>query len=197
MSSAWSAPHPALRAIGLPFVLWAVFGLAACATTTMKPSDFRAALPVLDPMEFFNGRTSSSGVFETRSGAPSRPVTTETCGRREGDALQMAQDLKYGDGKGQHRSWQIRRLDAHHYEGRANDIVGVIRGEAYGNLFHWSFTLAVSPGNRFKNVRMSQWMYLQPDGRTLINHTTIRKLGFLVAQVTEQFGRTDTALSCP
>ncbi|CAN5665228.1 hypothetical protein BH18ACI5_BH18ACI5_03390 [soil metagenome] len=163
----------------------------------MKPSDFRATLPVLDPMEFFNGRTSSSGVFETRIGAPSRLVTTETCGRREGDALDMAQDLLYGDGKRQHRSWQIRRLDAHHYEGRGNDIVGVIRGEAYGNLFHWSFTLAVSPGNGLKNVRMNQWMYLQPDGRTLINHTTIRKLGFFVAQVTEQFRRTDTALSCP
>ena len=32
-------------------------------------------------------------------------------------------------------------------------------------------------------------MYLQPDGRSMINHTTIRKLGFLVAQVTEQFWR--------
>ncbi len=35
---------------------------------------------------------------------------------------------------------------------------------------------------------MSRWMYLEPDGRSMINHTTIRKLGFLVARVIEQFG---------
>jgi hypothetical protein len=34
---------------------------------------------------------------------------------------------------------------------------------------------------------MSQWMYLQPDGKTMVNHSTIRKFGIVVAQVTEQF----------
>jgi len=66
-------------------------------------------------------------------------------------------------------------------------MIGAARGEAYGNVFHWSFRLALSPGNPLGNVRMTQWMYLQPDGRTMVNHTTIRKLGIVVAQVTEQF----------
>jgi hypothetical protein len=34
---------------------------------------------------------------------------------------------------------------------------------------------------------MSQRMYLQPDGKTMVNHSTIRKFGIVVAQVTEQF----------
>ncbi|MEO6212083.1 MAG: DUF3833 family protein [Vicinamibacterales bacterium] len=164
--------------------------MAGCATASMKPSDFERSRPVFDPIAFFSGRTSSSGVMETRRGAPMRRVATETSGRLLGGVLHLEQDLEYGDGTRRHRSWQIRRIDAHRYEGKANDIIGVVHGEAYGNVFHWSFTLALSPGNRLKNVRMSQWMYLQPDGRTMINHTTIRKLGFLVGQVTEQFSRT-------
>lgn len=170
-------------------LLCASLSLASCAMTSMKPSDFELGHPVFDPIAFFSGHTSSSGVLESGDGAPVRRVTTETSGRREGDMLHLEQDLQYGDGKRQHRSWQIRRVDAHRYEGRANDIIGIVHGEAYGNVFHWSFTLALSPGNRLKNVRMSQWMYLQPDGRTMINHTTIRKLGIVVGQVTEQFSR--------
>ncbi|MFS8069621.1 MAG: DUF3833 family protein [Byssovorax sp.] len=163
--------------------------LAGCAT--MKPSDFGDGRPLFDPVEFFTGRASSSGVRENRRGAPVQRVTTETIGRRQGDVLLLEQDLQVGNGRPQRRSWRLRRLDAHRFEATANDIIGVARGEAHGNVFHWSFTLATSPGNPLKNVRMSQWMYLQPDERTMVNHSTIRKLGFVVAQVTEQFRRVE------
>ena len=165
------------------------FGLTSCSS--LQPSDFQAARPVLNPIQFFTGRTRSSGVMETRRGAPIQRVTTETIGRREGNLLELEQDLHFGDGPKQSRSWRIREIDPHHFEATANDIIGVARGEAYGNVFHWTFTLALSPGNPLLNVRMSQWMYLQPDGRTLINHTTIRKVGIVVTQVTEQFRRTE------
>lgn len=174
---------PAFRIL----ILCAALISAGCAN--MKPSDFKEGRPLFDPIEFFSGRTASSGVLETPRGAPMQRVTTKTSGRRQDDVLYLEQDLHFGDGKRQSRSWRIRRLDAHRYEGTANDIIGVASGEAYGNVFHWSFTLASSPGNSLMNVRMSQWMYLQPGGRTLINHSTIRKAGFVVAQVTEQFRR--------
>lgn len=157
---------------------------AGCAS--MKVSDFAKERPLLDPVEYFTGKTASTGVMENRDGAPQEIVTTATSGRREGDVLVLEQDLKLGQ-KHQHRSWRIRRIDAHHFSATANDLVGTATGEAYGNVFTWSFTLALSPGNPLANVRMTQWMYLQPDGRTLINHSTIRKFGIVVAQVTEQF----------
>ena len=34
---------------------------------------------------------------------------------------------------------------------------------------------------------MAQWMYLQPDGRTMINHDTLTKAGIVVAHITERF----------
>lgn len=72
-------------------------------------------------------------------------------------------------------------------------MVGAAHGTAHGPVFHWAFTLAVSPGNPLSHVRMSQWMYLQPDGRTMVNHTTITKAGIMLRQVTEQFRRTSSA----
>jgi hypothetical protein len=152
----------------------------------MTIQQFAHARPLLDPASFFTGEAESSGVMENRGGEPMEKVTTKTAGHWEDQVLVLEQDLTMGQ-KRQHRSWRIRRLDAHHFQATANDIVGTAGGEAYGNAFHWSFTLALSPGNPLANVTMSQWMYLQPDGRTLINHTTIRKLGFVVAQVTEEF----------
>lgn len=153
----------------------------------MKPADFAAGRPVFDPTKFFTGRTRSSGVIENRSGAPTQRVTTETWGVWDGDSLQLEQDLAFSDGRRQHRSWRMQRLDAHRFTATANDVVGTVRGEAYGNVFYWSFTL--KSDNPFGRVRMSQWMYLQPDGHTMINHSTIRKAGIVVAQVSEQFSR--------
>ncbi len=153
----------------------------------MKVSEFERGQPEFQPTKFFTGQTRSFGVMENRGGTPKQVVRTETTGRWEGDTLRLEQDLVLGDSKPQHRSWRIRKLDAHRYEATANDIVGTVQGEAYGNVFHWSFRLALAPGNPLANVRMSQWMYLQADGKTMVNHSTISKFGIIVAQVTEQF----------
>ncbi len=166
-------------------------GIAIVCTgcASMRVSEFQDGRPILDPAEFFTGRASSSGVMENRGGSPTKRVTTTTLGHWEGATLHLEQDIVLGDAKPQHRSWRIRGLDTHHFAATANDMVGTASGEAYGNVFHWSFTLALSPGNPLANLQMSQWMYLQPDGRTLVNHSTIRKFGLVVAQVSEQFRR--------
>jgi len=153
----------------------------------MKVSEFDHTGRTFDPTRFFSGRTTSYGVMENRGGAPKQIVTTTTTGQWAADTLRLEQDFVLGSSKPQRRSWRIRKLDAHRYEATANDIRGTVRGEAYGNVFHWSFTLALSAGNPLANVRMSQWMYLQPDGKTMVNHSTIRKFGIVLAHVTEQF----------
>ncbi len=153
----------------------------------MRPADFDGQKPAFEPEKFFTGRTESTGVMENRSGAPVKRVATQTEGVWKDGILHLEQDLVFGDDPPTHRSWRLRRMDAHHLEGTANDMVGQARGEIYGNTFHWTFTLATSPGNPLANVRMSQWMYLQPDGRTMVNHTTITKAGVVLRQVTEQF----------
>ena len=143
--------------------------------------------PAFDPLVFFTGHTRSWGVFENRAGEATSIIKTECQGRMVNGELRMEQDLYISQRPRQHRSWRMRRLDAHHFEATANDLVGTARGESRGNTFVWSFTLATKPGHPLYNVRMTQHMYLQPDGRTMINRDTIEKFGFILAEVTEEF----------
>ncbi len=155
----------------------------------MPPPAFADGRPTFDPLKYFTGHTRSWGVLENSKGEPTERIITETWGRIVKGELHMEQDLYIGSKPRSHRSWRMRRIDAHHFSATANDVIGTVRGEAHGNAFFWCFTLALKPGNPLFNVRMCQHMYLQPDGKTMINRDTIRKFGIVVGGVTEQFRR--------
>ena len=174
----------------LKFFAALVLALASAGCNSLTPSQFASSTPHFDPAEYFTGRTSSRGVFENRAGEPSRRFTTLCDGHREADgALVLDQTFNYEDGSVQHRHWRIRRVDAHRYEATANDVAGLATGEAYGNAFHWEYTVALKPGNPLFNVRLRQWMYLQDGGQTMMNRASVNKLGIEVAQVSEFFRR--------
>jgi hypothetical protein len=148
-----------------------------------------ANAPAFDPVQFFTGHTHSWGVEEDRSGAPKGAVTTDCVGTATGsDGLHIVQHLTLPDGTQQTRDWHLQRVAPDRYEGTANDMVGTATGEVHGRSFHWIWTLTTSPGNPLLNVTMDQWMYLMDDG-AMVNRTTIRKFGIIVAEVTEQFDR--------
>jgi hypothetical protein len=98
----------------------------------------------------------------------------------------MRQHLTFQDGTRQERDWTLWRSGPEHYDATANDMVGTAKGEATGNVFHWQWTLARSPGNGLLNVTMQQWMYQMADGSVVIR-STISKLDIILAEVTEQF----------
>jgi len=127
--------------------------------------------------------------MENRRGEPRNRFRTEMFGRREGDVTTVTQDFTFEDGRTQQRVWRIRRIDEHRYEATAPDVIGVAPGEAYGNAFHWEYTLAVNPRNIFTRVQMHDWMYLQADGATMLNRVVVTKFGVVIAQTTEYFRR--------
>ena len=173
---------PALR--GLLLLCPAIL-ISGCASKSIV--EFQGGRPLFAPEKFFAGRTHSWGVFETRDGKPASLLTTTTEGRVAADGLHFEQELVFESGKKSHRSWLVRRVDAHHYSATGTGIVGVARGTAYGNAFHLEFNLDAFPGNPLGHLRMSQWMYLQPDGVTMVNRDTLSKGGIIVAHITEQF----------
>lgn len=169
----------------LPLLL-ALLSLAACSDP-LPVTAFATTPPTLDPVRFFSGHTKSWGILEDRAGQPTSIVLTDCTGTPDGpDALRMTQTLTIGTDAPVTREWRMRRLSPTRFEASANDMVGTTTGDAAGNAFHWQWTLALQPGNSFKNVTMDQWWYLQPDG-SLLNRTTIRKLGIIAAEVTEHF----------
>lgn len=161
--------------------------LAACSNP-LPASRFAGDGPTFDPVRFFTGRTRSWGVLENRSGEPTAIVRTEGTGVAEddGDGVRYRQTLRLDDDAPQVREWRMRRVGPGQFEATANDMVGTAVGAAAGRTFHWSWTLATKPGDPSRNVTMDQWMYQMEDG-AVVNRTMIRKLGVILAEVTEQF----------
>jgi hypothetical protein len=161
--------------------------LVAGCSEKRGPAVAAAGEPVFDPMAFFDGDTQSWGVIESRSGAPTEQVVTNSVGKRDGaNRLRMVQQLSFQDGSSQQREWILWRSGPGHFEATANDMIGTANGEVNGRIFHWQWVLARSPGNPLMNVTMQQWMYCMEDGSATIR-TTVSKFGFIVAEVTEHF----------
>jgi hypothetical protein len=159
--------------------------LAACSKP-LPMAHFAATKPTFDAVAFWSGHHRSWGVIENRAGGPTDTVTTDCLGTPEGtDGLHMVQTLTLGDGTVQHRDWHLRR-NGHDFIATANDMVGEAHGTASGRVFHWSFVLATKPGNALFNVTFDQWMYLLDDG-SMMNRTTVRKIGVIIAEVSEVF----------
>lgn len=153
----------------------------------MPVQRFAGPGPQFDPVRFFTGRTRSWGVLENRSGEPTGIVRTEGTGEPDGpDGVRFVQQVRLDDDPAQVRDWRMRRIGPGRFQATANDMVGTAVGEAAGRTFHWSWTLATKPGDPLRNVTMDQWMYQMDDG-AVVNRTTIRKLGVVLAEVTEQF----------
>ena len=161
--------------------------LILCGCASQPLAIFKDGHPVFKPEKFFTGHTHSWGIFESRSGEPTKIISTETIGHWDGSNLHFEQDLVLEPAKKQHRSWLIHRVDERHYTATGTGIVGTARGEASGNAFHLEFTLDALPGNPLGHLHMSQWMYLKADGVTMVNRDTLTKAGVILTEITEQF----------
>ena len=166
-----------------------LFALTSCST--LKPESFSKSTPNLDPVKFFVGKVHSTGVLEGRNGKPSDRITTSTIGAYSNGMLSIEQDLFPEKKKQNHRSFQLKLIDANHVEGTGSDISGTARGKLYGNYFTWRFRLKIADKGLVKHVNMTQHMYLMPDGKTLIIRSVVRKFGFIVKEITEQFVKED------
>nr|MDQ2734782.1 DUF3833 family protein [Pseudomonadota bacterium] len=80
----------------------------------------------------------------------------------------------------------MKRVDDHRYTGTLTDASGAIDAEAWGDLLHIRYPMAKPFGGE-----MEQWLYLQPDGRTVMNEATVRVLGLVVARLSERITHED------
>ena len=158
--------------------------LAGCMTP-MKLADFASSSPELRPERFFAGETRGHGVIQTGGGRPSRTFEVVSNGAVQGDTIRVDQTIRYGDGKVDRRTWHLRRVGPNRYEGALSDAAGPVRAEAQGNALRLRYLL------KRPAITMEQWLYLQPDGRTLLNEGTVRAFGIVVARISEQIVRTE------
>jgi hypothetical protein len=178
----------------------AAVSLAGCASQNIDA--YASEKPVLDLQQYFNGVLDAYGVFTDRSGAVVKRFTVVMNCSWTGNEGVLDEDFSYSDGTQQKRVWRLTKLADGRYTGTAGDVVGTAQGQARGNAFYWTYTLAlpvggtpssppgantaVNEGATIINVTFDDWMYLMTD-KVMLNKATMRKLGVTLGEVTLSF----------
>lgn len=162
-------------------LIFALIVLSGC--TSMKPSDFSKAEPLLRIEDYFVGQTRAWGIFEDRFGNLRRQFVVDIQGSWDGKALVLDERFRYSDGETDRRVWTIKKIDEHRYEGRADDVIGTAIGESYGNALNWRYDMDLKIGEGTLRVHFNDWMFLQSSG-VLVNRARVSKFGIAIGEVT-------------
>ena len=160
----------------------AVIAFTACVSA----SPFHTAAmttPEFRPEQFFDGTTHGEGTLVQRFKAD-RKVSVEGRGTKQPDgSFRLDQSVTYADGSKEERSWTMKRTGAHSYSATLSDASGLMKGETSGNVFRLRYLL------RHPAVYMNQELFLQPDGKTVLNIATVTVLGVTWARLSETITR--------
>lgn len=158
--------------------------VSGCAPV-LAPASFGGRGPEMRPERFFAGATESQGVLEDAAGAPLQRFTVRGRGERLADgAFRLDQTLAFEGQPTRTRTWLIRATGPHGYATTLTDAAGPFAAEAYGDLFHLRYRLKGVPTGT-----VEQWLYLQADGRTVVNELVARVAGVTVRRVSERISR--------
>jgi hypothetical protein len=158
--------------------------LAGCAS--QGPENYRDETPVLDLRTYFDGTVDAWGVFRDRSGKVVKRFTVQIECAWNGDVGTLDEAFRYSDGTTSRRVWRIRKMDAHTYTGRAEDVVGEAHGEAYGNALRWRYVLRLPVDGKTYDVDFDDWMYLMDD-QVMLNTSVMSKFGVRLGEVVLSF----------
>lgn len=168
------------------FLVYAAFAAFLSGCTSMEPEDFAGREPRLLIEDYFAGQTQAWGIFQDRFGTPRRQFRVDIDGTWDGETLTLVEDFVYDDGETEQRIWRIKKLGEHNYEGKAEGVIGVAHGSAYGNALNWRYKFALKVGDSTWTVHFDDWLFLQDD-RVLINRADVTKFGLLIGEVTLLF----------
>ena len=141
------------------------------------------------PEVFFAGKTEGRGTLTLRGGA-AQAVTVQSTGRHEPDgSFRLDQAITFDGERTETRTWTMRRTGERTYTGTLTDAAGEMTGEVDGNLFHLRYRL------RQPAVYMEQWLYLQADGRSVMNIGEVTLLGIPWGRLEERIVRSGSSLA--
>lgn len=154
--------------------------LAGCAGP--GADSYRDEKPVLDLRSYFDGTLDAWGFFRDRSGKVVKRFSVEIRCSWSGDVGTLDEAFVYSDGTTSRRVWTITRVDAHTYTGKAGDVIGEARGEAWGNALRWRYVLDLPVGDTTYHVDFDDWMYLMDD-QVMLSTSAMSKFGVRLGEV--------------
>jgi hypothetical protein len=168
--------------------IWLLCALLLGGCGGVEVSHYAAERPQLDLPGYFSRPVQAWGIFQNRSGEVVKRFTVDITSHREGERLILDERFLYSDGTRQQRVWTLVPTGDGHWRGTAGDVIGEAQGEVAGNALRWRYQLKLDVDGTTWNVDFDDWMYLM-DEDTLINRSSMSKLGVELGQVTLFFRR--------
>ena len=161
--------------------------ITSCSSNqSMKPEDFKDQKPRLIIEEYLTGNIKAWGILQNRSGKVTRQFSAILNGKWDGKELILDETFNWNDGEVQKRQWKINKIDEHHYEGTAGDVVGKAKGFSYGPAFKFEYVLLVPVKGKEMKITFDDWIFMQ-DEKVAINRAKMTKFGIRVADLTVVF----------
>ncbi len=161
--------------------------ITSCSNNqSMKPEDFKNQKPRLIIEEYLSGNVKAWGILQNRFGKITRQFSADLNGEWDGKQLTLNEKFYWNDGENQKRKWLINKIDEHHYEGTAADVVGKAKGYSYGPTFKFEYVLLVPVKGREIKITFDDWIFMQ-DEKVAINRAIMKKFGIKVAELTVFF----------
>lgn len=149
----------------------------------MKPADFAQNTPKISIEQYFVGERLGQGVFFDRFGRVQLSFTAALKGRIENGALILDEVLTYSSGEKLNRTYTIKKKRDNLYSLECPDLVGPATIEQSGNSLQWKYRLKQNIKGSVWTLTFNDWMFLQPDGETILNRAWASKFGIGLGEV--------------
>ena len=162
-----------------------LFIISGCAKE-MNIDKFTDSKPEFVLENYFDGKVEAWGLFHDRFGNLKRQFKVSITGTRKDDQIILDERFLYDDGEKDQRIWTIDILGQNKYHGRADDVIGVAKGESNGNALNWTYELLLKVKDKTIKVTFDDWMFLQEKG-ILLNRAEVNKFGLNIGVVSITF----------
>lgn len=158
-----------------------LFMVTGCSN--VQAPDYDGMGPKLDLRQYLQGEFEAWGVLIDYTGKADRHFHVTMQARWDGNKGTLTEHFVYSDGRTDDRVWTLVFEDDHNFTGTAPDVVGVAKGQQYGNAMNARYVLrAKRDSGDTIDLSMDDWMYLVSD-KVLINRTKMKKLGLTVGEL--------------
>ena len=180
-----TAPRVARIAPGMRYRLLSVVALVSLSGCVHQHErgQLAAESPEFDVAQFFNGQTEGTGTFHRGLRRVKQMVVRGT-GRAVDDRLVLTQRVLIEDEPPRSRTWDLHRVAPGQWRGTITDSPKPVTLVVTGNAAHIRYPSGTG-------MRVDQWIYLQPDGRTAVNRMSVMKFGAKFARIEETIRRLD------
>jgi hypothetical protein len=145
---------------------------------------------VFCPEQYFQTPCVAHGVVIDLFGVMRTQFTARMTGRWDAVSrtLYLNEEFVFDDGRTDTREWILEKQPGGTYNATASDNPGhVSYATVRGNALYMDYPYTLCFRGMKIKTRYQDWLWLMPDGKTILNRSRITKWGIPIAQVVASF----------